>query len=87
MYHSSIDVALRVVAQLELQGAKTLLDLGGDPGPNAMVFLARYPHVRKTGCDREAALSLAKQIANTHKARKLLSYFALNFIEEGLPGP
>ncbi len=86
MHHRSLEVSARVAAQIDLQRAETLLDLGGGPGTYAMAFLARYPQLRATVCDRVPALAVAKEIAATHKARKRLSYLPLNFMDEALPG-
>ncbi|MBI4001086.1 MAG: methyltransferase [Nitrospira defluvii] len=86
MHHRSVDVAARIARQMNLSRVRTLLDLGGGPGTYAMAFLARYPKLKATICDRPAALEVAKEIAATHKARKRLSYLPLNFMEEDLPG-
>ena len=42
--------------------------------------------LRATVCDREAALEVAKEIADTHKARRRLSYLPLDFSIEPIPG-
>lgn len=86
MHHRSVDVAARVAAQIDLRQVGTLLDLGGGPGTYAMAFLAHYPKLQGTICDRSAALTVAKEIAANHKARTRLSYLPLNFMEEDLPG-
>lgn len=86
MHHRSVDVAAKVAAGIDLRKTSRLLDLGGGPGTYAMAFLARYPKLQATICDRPAALAVAKEIAATHKARKRLSYLPLNFMEEDLPG-
>ena len=86
MHHRSVDVAARVAAEIDLRQAGSLLDLGGGPGTYAMAFLAHYPKLQATICDRPAALKVAKEIAATHKVRKRLSYLPLNFMEEDLPG-
>lgn len=69
MHHRTVNFASRVAAQLDFEKAKTLLDLGGRPGTCAMAFLAQYPHLRATVCDRAAGLAVAGQIASSHKAR------------------
>jgi len=84
MHHRSVDVAARVAAQIDLRQAGNLLDLGGGPGTYAMAFLARHSKLKATICDRAAALEVAKEIAARHRARKRLSYLALNFIDEPL---
>lgn len=86
MHHRSLEVSARVAAYIDLQQAETLLDLGGGPGIYAMAFLARYPQLGTTECDRAPALNVTKEIAATHKARKRLSYLPLNFMDEALCG-
>ena len=75
-----------IAAQIPLAGSQTLLDLGGGPGTYAMAFLAKHPMLRATVCDREAAIEVAKEIADTHKARRRLSYLPLDFSNEPIPG-
>ncbi len=86
MHHRSVDVAARVARQMNLSRVGTLLDLGGGPGTYAMAFLSRHPKLKATICDRPAALAVAKEIAERHKARKRLIFLPLNFMEEDLPG-
>ena len=57
MHHRSVDVAARVAAEIDLRQAGSLLDLGGGPGTYAMAFLAHYPKLQATICDRPAALT------------------------------
>jgi SAM-dependent methyltransferase len=86
MHHRTLEIAPAIAAQVPLARSKTLLDLGGGPGTYAMAFLANYPMLRATVCDREAALEVAKEIASTHKARRRLSYLPLDFSNEPIPG-
>ncbi len=86
MHHRTLEIAPAIAAQVPLARSKTLLDLGGGPGTYAMAFLATYPRLRATVCDREAALEVAKEIAGTHKARRRLSYLPLDFSKEPIPG-
>jgi SAM-dependent methyltransferase len=51
-----------------------------------MAFLAKNPMLRATVCDREAALEVAKEIADTHKAKRRLSFLPLDFTKEPIPG-
>jgi SAM-dependent methyltransferase len=86
MHHRSLDVASQVAAQVDLRGARTLLDLGGGPGTFALAFLKRHPRLRATVCDRPAALQVAREIARPlpHGAR--LGYLPLDFIKKPIPG-
>jgi SAM-dependent methyltransferase len=86
MHHRTMETAPKIAAQIDLRGARTLLDLGGGPGTYAMAFLAKNPTLRATLCDRPAALDVAKEIASTHKAGDRLSYLPLDLLTEAIPG-
>jgi len=86
MHHRTLETAPKLAAQINLRGARTLLDLGGGPGTYAMAFLAKNPTLRATVCDRPAALDVAKEIASTHKACARLSYLPLDVMAEDIPG-
>jgi len=51
-----------------------------------MAFLAKNPGLRATVCDRPAALEVAKEIADTHKAGARLSYVPLDLVKDDIPG-
>ncbi|NWF72715.1 MAG: methyltransferase [Nitrospirae bacterium] len=86
MHHRTLDTAPKIAAQIDLRGARTLLDLGGGPGTYAMAFLARNPTLRATVCDRPAAVDVAKEIAATHQAAARLSYLPLDIMVDAIPG-
>jgi len=86
MHHRTLETAPKIAAQIDLRGARTLLDLGGGPGTYAMAFLAKNPTLRAIVCDRPAALDVAKEIASTHKASARLSYLPLDLLTEAIPG-
>lgn len=86
MHHRTLEIAPLIASQIPMGGAETLLDLGGGPGTYAMAFLSRNPALRATVCDREAALNVAKEIADTHRAKRRLSYLPLDFSKNPIPG-
>ncbi|THJ25582.1 MAG: methyltransferase [Nitrospira sp. CG24E] len=86
MHHRTLEIAPKIAAQIDLCGARTLLDLGGGPGTYAMAFLAKNPTLRATVCDRPAALDVAQEIASTHKAAARLSCLSLDIMREDIPG-
>jgi SAM-dependent methyltransferase len=86
MHHRTLETAPKIAAQIDLHGARTLLDLGGGPGTYAMAFLGKNPKLHATVCDRSAALDVAKEIASTHKAGARLSYLPLDVMAEDIPG-
>jgi len=86
MHHRTLETAPKIAAQINLRGARSLLDLGGGPGTYAMAFLAKNPTLRATVSDRPAALDVAKEIASTHKAGARLSYLPLDVMTDDIPG-
>lgn len=86
MHHRTSEMAPKIAAQIDLRGARTLLDLGGGPGTYAMAFLAKNPQLHATVCDRPAALDVAKEIASTHRVCARLSYLPLDILAEAIPG-
>jgi SAM-dependent methyltransferase len=86
MHHRTLETAPKIAAQINLHGARTLLDLGGGPGTYAMAFLVKNPALLATVCDRPVALDVAKEIAATHKAGARLSYLPLDVMTEDIPG-
>ena len=86
MHHRTLEIAPKIAAQINLRGARTLLDLGGGPGTYAMAFLTENPALRATVCDRPPALDVAKEIASAHKTGARLSYLPLDVIAEDFPG-
>jgi len=86
MHHRTLETAPAIASQIKLGRARTFLDLGGGPGTYALAFLAKTPRLRATVCDRAAALDVAKEIADTHKAGRRLSYLPLDFTKEPIPG-
>ena len=86
MHHRTLEIAPKIAAQINLRGARSLLDLGGGPGTYAMAFLAKNPTLRATVCDRPAALEVAQEIASTHKSGPRLTYLPLDVMTEDIPG-
>jgi SAM-dependent methyltransferase len=86
MHDRSLDAAAQIAAQVPLQGATTLLDLGGGPGTYALAFLAKNPGMQATVCDRAPALKVAREIAARHPCGKRLSYVPLDFMTRKIPG-
>jgi SAM-dependent methyltransferase len=86
MHHRSLDVAPKIAAQINLRGARILLDLGGGPGTYALAFLKQNPALKATVCDRAPALAVAREIASTVPQGKRLSYLPLDFVAKAIPG-
>jgi ubiquinone/menaquinone biosynthesis C-methylase UbiE len=86
MHHRSREQARQVARRLNLGTARTLLDLGGGPGTYAIAFLAHNRSLRATVADRPAALKVAQEIAASHPGRSRLSFAAVDFMKDPLPG-
>lgn len=86
MHVRSKDIAPKVAAQINLRGARSLLDLGGGPGTYALAFLARNPTLQATVCDRGPALHVARTLARRSAHGRRLSYLPLDFMAEPLSG-
>ena len=86
MHYRTLETAPKIARQVDLHGARTLLDLGGGPGTYAMAFLAKHPRLRAAVGDRPAALEVAKEIAATHKAGSRLSYVPVDFTQDAIAG-
>jgi SAM-dependent methyltransferase len=86
MHERSRDIAPKIAAQIDLRGARTLLDLGGGPGTYALAFLEQNPDLHATVCDRAPALEVAREIAASFPHGRRLSYLPLDFIQQPIPG-
>ncbi|RMH37561.1 MAG: methyltransferase domain-containing protein [Nitrospirae bacterium] len=75
MHQRSIESAREVASQLDLSGARSLLDVGGGPGTYALAFLRKNPQLHATVMDRPAALEVAKEIADSRPQRARLHLY------------
>jgi len=86
MHHRSIEAAQQVAYQLKLDKAKSFLDVGGGPGTYALAFLANNPQLRGTIWDRDPAIDVAKEIAQSTKEKDRLEFRVGDFLKDPVPG-
>ena len=86
MHQRSLKPAKQVAAQLDLVEVKTLLDVGGGPGTYALEFLKTNSALRAGIWDRPPALEVAKEIAQSLRHGKRLSYYPGDLFESPVPG-
>ena len=86
MHQRSIKPAKQVAAQLDLNNAQTLLDVGGGPGTYAVEFLKKNSTLRAGIWDRQPALEVAREIAQPLRHGKRLSYYPGDLFESPVPG-
>lgn len=73
--------------RLALEGAKTLLDLGGGAGTNAIAFCAVYPQMRAVVFDLPQTLRVAERAIKEAGLEERISVQPGNFNEDPLGGP
>ena len=86
MHQRSERPAKQVSAQLDLNNAKTLLDVGGGPGTYALEFLKRNTALQAGVWDRAPALEVAREIAKPLRHGKRLSYYPGDLFDNPVPG-
>ncbi len=86
MHQRSVKPAKQVAAQVALNNAQTLLDVGGGPGTYALEFLKRHSTLRAGIWDRRPALEVAREIAQPLRHGKRLSYYPGDLFENPVPG-
>ena len=86
MHQRSRRPAKQVAAQLDLNNAQTLLDVGGGPGTYALEFLKKNSTLRAGIWDRQPALEVAQEIAQPLRHGKRLSYYPGDLFENPVPG-
>ena len=86
MHQRSIRPAKQVAAQLDLNNAQTLLDVGGGPGTYALEFLKKHSTLRAGIWDRQPALEVAREIAQPLRHGKRLSCYPGDLFDNPVPG-
>ena len=85
MHQRSEKPARQVAAQLDLNNARTLLDVGGGLGSYALEFLKKNPTLQAGIWDRAPALEVAREIAKPLRHGKRLSCYPGDLFDN--PGP
>lgn len=86
MHQRSLKPAKQVAAQLDLNNAQTLLDVGGGPGTYALEFLKKHSTLQAGIWDRGPALEVARKIAQPLRQAKRLSYYPGDLFDNPVPG-
>jgi 3-hydroxy-5-methyl-1-naphthoate 3-O-methyltransferase len=74
---------------LELEGARTIADLGGGPGTYLLEFLRRHPQLNGAIWDLPATLEVAQALLGEREPAMLsrIELRAVNYLTDELPGP
>lgn len=73
--------------RLELQEARTLLDLGGGAGTNAIALCQAYPQLRVTVFDLPQTLPTTERVIKDAQLESRIDLMAGDFNRDGLGGP
>jgi SAM-dependent methyltransferase len=84
MFNMAMQLAPKVVPQIDLSDRRSLLDLGGGPGTYAIHFCRQYPQLKATVYDLPTTRLFAeKTIASFGLADRII-FKDIDFIEEGI---
>jgi predicted O-methyltransferase YrrM len=82
MYSTSVFSSSILAEVVDLSGYKSLLDVGGGSGINAIRFAERYPDLQATVFDQPAALEVAREYIAASPAKKRITTAAGNYLEK-----
>lgn len=78
------DLAPKVAATLDLQGARRLLDLGGGPATYTIAFVKANPRLRATVFDLPMPVKIAQENIAKHGLGHRIDTLAGNFLQDGI---
>lgn len=86
MYNIASLQAPEIAAQIDLQGRKKLLDLGGGPGTYAIYFCKRHAELEAVVFDLPTTKPVAEKIINGHGLSERITFIGGDYVEEEIPG-
>ena len=85
LYELHTPLAQDVAEALDVNGSRSLLDLGGGSGVVSLALLRKYPWLTATVADIANVCIAGREIADGQPERDRISYVTVNFGEEELP--
>ncbi len=86
MFNLAMQIAPRIVAQIDLSGRRRLLDLGGGPGTYAIHFCQRNPDLTAVVYDLPTTRPFAEQTIARFGLADRIAFMDGDFIEKGIEG-
>lgn len=86
MFNMAMQIAPKVVPQIDLSGRSRLLDLGGGPGTYAIHFCKQYPGLKATVYDLPTTRPFAEKTIERFDLGDRITFEDINYIEEGIEG-
>ncbi|QWV95350.1 methyltransferase [Geomonas oryzisoli] len=85
MFNLAMILAPKIVPQVDLQGRRRLLDLGGGPGTYAIHFCLHNPHIDAVICDLSTTRTFAEQTVARFELSDRVGFVAVDFEQDDLP--
>ena len=85
LYEIHISFAEQVASMLDLQGVKSLLDLGGGSGVVSFALLRKRDALTSVVVDVESVCQAGREIALENRLEKRITYLAADFLQDDLP--
>lgn len=85
MFNLAMLIAPKIVPQIDLQGRRRLLDIGGGPGTYAIHFCKEHPQLDAVICDLPTTRSFAQETVARFDLSDRIGFVAVDFEEEALP--
>jgi SAM-dependent methyltransferase len=85
LYEIHISFAERVASMLDLQGVKSLLDLGGGSGVVSFALLRKRHELTSVVVDVESVCQAGREIASENGLEKRITYLVADFLQDDLP--
>jgi demethylspheroidene O-methyltransferase len=85
LYEIHISLAEQVASMLDLQGVKSLLDLGGGSGVVSFALLRKQDALTSVVVDVESVCQAGREIASENGFEKRITYLAADFLHDDLP--
>ncbi len=86
MFNMAMQLAPKVVKQIDLSDRSHLLDLGGGPGTYAIHFCKQYPQLKATVYDLPSTRPFAEKTIEQFNLTSRIAFQDIDFIEEGIQG-
>jgi hypothetical protein len=85
LYELHKPLAQDVVAALDVNGAHSLMDVGGGSGVVSLALLRKHPELKATVVDIENVCIAGREIASKLPEQDRISYYPANIVEDELP--
>lgn len=86
MFNIASLTAPQLVAEVDLEGRRRLLDLGGGPGTYAIYFCRKYPELTATIFDLPTTRPFAEKTIDRFGMTDRISFKDGNYLDQELPG-